>query len=256
MPIWRNKANKPMRGILTFTRTTARSALLLIASLLAVACMVGIKAHAQGPATAPPSTTAKVAKKSEAKPGWNELTPAQQSALAPLASEWSKFEAARKEKWLVIANKFATMPPAEQERTQERMRDWLKLTPAQRRSARENYARAKKLDADTKSAQWKQYQELSDEAKKKLSQTKLPKHVAAIPVTQNKAAPSIQLQTENKEATAASASAPLAPAVPLVATPVVVPAAATTQAATPATAASTPAATATAPATTPTGESK
>src|SRR5450830_887411 len=183
-----------------------------IAALFAL--LISTMTFAQGPAAASAATPApstptpsKVAKKPDSKPTWNELTPAQQHALAPLAGEWNKMEFNRKEKWLVIGNKFATMTPAEQDRMQERMRDWIKLTPAQRRSVRESYTRARKLDADKKSAQWKEYQQLSEEQKKKLSQAKLPKHVAALPATQNKAAPTIQLPPEALEQTLAPATA-------------------------------------------------
>ena len=183
-----------------------------VAIVAMLACLAGATALAQGPspssapatATAPSAsqpTPSKLTKKPDSKPLWNELTPTQQHALAPLASEWNKMSFNSKEKWLVIGNKFATMTPAEQERMQERMRDWVKLTPAQRRSVRESYTRAKKLDADKKSAQWKEYQQLSEEQKKKLSQAKLPKHVAALPATQSKAAPTIQLPQEAREQT-------------------------------------------------------
>jgi len=179
-----------------------------VAVVAVLACLAGATALAQGPSPAPataPSasqpTPSKLAKKPDSKPLWNELTPAQQHALAPLAGEWNKMSFNSKEKWLVIGNKFAAMTPAEQERMQERMRDWVKLTPVQRRSVRESYTRAKKLDADKKSAQWKEYQQLSEEQKKKLSQAKLPKHVAALPATQSKAAPTIQLPQEAREQT-------------------------------------------------------
>ena len=52
---------------------------------------------------------------------------------------------------------------------QERMRDWAKLTPEQRRVARESYSRTKMLEPDRKTAQWQEYQQLSDEQKKKLA---------------------------------------------------------------------------------------
>ena len=202
-----------------------------VAVVAVLACLAGATALAQGPSPAPataPSasqpTPSKLTKKPDTKPLWNELTPVQQHALAPLAGEWNKMTLNGKEKWLVIGNKFAAMTPAEQERMQERMRDWVKLTPVQRRSVRESYTRAKKLDADKKSAQWKEYQQLSDEQKKKLSQAKLPKHVAALPATQSKAAPTIQLPQEAREQTlvpspptivappAAPSPAPAAPA--------------------------------------------
>lgn len=144
-------------------------------------------------------TSAKTSKKPDIRPLWNELTPVQQQSLAPLSGEWNKLPARNKEKWLAIGNKFAAMPPAEQERMQNRMRDWAKLTPAQRRSVRENYTRAKKLDADKKSAQWSQYLQLSEEQKKKLAQAKLPKHVSALPTVRHKPAPTIQLPEQALE---------------------------------------------------------
>ena len=119
---------------------------------------------------------------SATKPLWTELTPAQQQALAPLASEWDKLDSLRKNKWLAIGNKYAAMKPAEQQRVHERMRDWVKLTPEQRRIARESYARAKKLNPDQKSAQWRQYQQLPEDQKKKLAaDAASKKHVATLP---------------------------------------------------------------------------
>jgi len=201
------------RNILSFTV----AAFVALAGLSVLTCKA---VHAQGPnttaatqqPTSVPAMPSKIAKKPESKPTWNELTPAQQHALSPLAGEWKKMEFNSKEKWLVIGNKFAAMSPAEQERMQERMRDWVKLTPAQRRSVRESYTRAKKLDADKKSAQWKEYQQLSEEQKKKLSQAKLPKHVAALPATQAKAAPTIQLPPEALDQTLVPPSTQVTPA--------------------------------------------
>ena len=116
------------------------------------------------------------------RPLWIELTPAQQQALAPLAPQWDKFDAFRKNKWLAIGNKYANMKPDEQQRVQERMRDWINLTPEQRRIARESYARAKALNPDQKSAQWQQYQQLPEEQKKKLAaDAASKKHVATLP---------------------------------------------------------------------------
>jgi hypothetical protein len=118
------------------------------------------------------------------RPLWSELTHAQQQALGPLAKEWDKLDAARKTKWLVIGNKYAAMKPDEQQRVQERMREWVKLTPIQRRTARESYARARKLDSGQKSHHWQQYQQLSDEQKQKLAaDVASKKQVAALPST-------------------------------------------------------------------------
>jgi hypothetical protein len=170
--------------------TTARAlrAVSLVASLTVLAGTAEL-AHAaesgapvvagQNPApqraqqNAMPPSPAGVAKAAPAqpavKPMWTDLTPAQQQALAPLSGEWDKLNSARKSKWLVIGNKYAAMTPDEQQRVQARMREWVKLTPEQRRMARESYTRAKKLDPNQKSEHWEKYQQLPEEQKKKLA---------------------------------------------------------------------------------------
>ena len=142
----------------------------------------------QDAATAPAVPPAPVAKaaapaapvKNAGKLQWANLSRAQQAALQPLAGEWNKLEAPRKQKWLDIANRFASMKPDEQARVHERMRDWIKLTPEQRRTVRENYARAKRIDPGQKSAQWEQYQQLPEEQKKKLAAEAVPKKVPVV----------------------------------------------------------------------------
>lgn len=130
------------------------------------------------PALKPAAPAAPV--KNAGKSQWASLSRAQQAALQPLAGEWNKLDAPRKQKWLDIANRFASMKPDEQARVHERMRDWIKLTPEQRRTVRENYARAKKIDPGQKSAQWEQYQQLPEEQKKKLAAEAVPKKVPAV----------------------------------------------------------------------------
>ena len=128
---------------------------------------------AKPPASAPTSGAAKVANEpklsdllSRPLPRWNDLTPQQRLALAPLAQEWNQLGPVRRDKWLQIANKFPKMKPDEQSRLQEKMRDWTKLTPEQRKLARENYTNAKKIDPNQKSEKWQQYQQLPDDKKK------------------------------------------------------------------------------------------
>jgi hypothetical protein len=159
----------------TFSINTARRlrAVLILGCSLATAAIAFAGGGSAQPATsvdaAPASKTTAQKPQPIVKPLWADLTLAQQQALAPLESEWDKLDSFRKNKWLTIGNKFASMKPDEQQRVQERMRDWVKLTPEQRRIARESYARAKKLNPDQKSAQWEQYQQLPEEQKKKLA---------------------------------------------------------------------------------------
>jgi len=103
------------------------------------------------------------------KPLWTALTPAQRLALQPLQAEWDQMDGVRKQKWLQLANRFASLKPEEQQRVHERMREWVKLTPAQRELARETYARARKIAPDQKTASWQSYQQLPEEQKKKLA---------------------------------------------------------------------------------------
>lgn len=103
------------------------------------------------------------------KPMWKDLSPPQQVALDPLKGEWDRMESVRKQKWLDIANRYSSMKPDEQVRMQERMRAWTRLTPDERRVARENYTLSKKIDKSQKSAEWEKYQQLPEEEKKKLA---------------------------------------------------------------------------------------
>jgi hypothetical protein len=103
------------------------------------------------------------------KPLWKELSRPQQVALEPLAAEWDRMDSARKQKWIDIANRYSSMKPDEQQRVQERMRDWLKLTPEERRVVRQNYTMSKKIDKSQKASQWEQYQQLPEEEKRKLA---------------------------------------------------------------------------------------
>lgn len=118
---------------------------------------------------APPAALKLAPNPTAHKPLWKDLSRPQQVALEPLMPEWDRMEGVRKQKWLDIAHRYASKTPDEQQRIQERMRDWMKLTPDERRMARENYALSKKIDKSQKSAQWEQYQQLPEEQKKKLA---------------------------------------------------------------------------------------
>lgn len=137
----------------------------------AAACLAvaGVVAAQVAPA---PVAVAKPAAQSApalAKPLWATLTPAQKAALEPLNAEWDRMEGTRKQKWLEIANRFGAVKPDEQARVHEKMREWVKMTPDERRLVRENYTKAKKLDVTQKSEQWEKYQQLPEAEKQKLA---------------------------------------------------------------------------------------
>ncbi|MFZ6639736.1 DUF3106 domain-containing protein [Undibacterium sp. TC4M20W] len=185
------------------------------------------------------------------KPLWTELSAAQKQALAPLSPEWDKMSELGKKKWLGIADRYATMKPDEQARLQERMRDWVKLTPEQRMAARENYAKSTQLKPEHKSAQWQQYQQLSEEEKKRLADenqkkksvtnlpsesVKNPKILAPIkvgPTPPTTSAPAVKVITP-PAAVLVTPAAPVTPAASVAATPPAATATDTTAASVPA----------------------
>ncbi|MEB0135654.1 DUF3106 domain-containing protein [Actimicrobium sp. CCC2.4] len=213
----------------------------LVTGLLACATLAGLAAVAvplvakQPEATSlnpGPATPAAKSVEPDTRPRWNELTPTQQNALAPLAADWNKIEIFRKKKWMEIGNRFNGMNPDEQGRVQERMREWAKLTPDERRVAREIYVRTKKLDATQKSAQWQEYQQLTEDQKKKLAaDVPAKKRVSNLPISAPGSTPAAapkryEKAVTNKPAMTPSSAAEVAPlAVPQ--TPA--PAAATTR---------------------------
>ncbi len=174
-------------------------------------------------ASVPPAAALPVSSKSgaakagpPAKPLWSALTPAQRLVLQPMAAEWDKLEGVRKQKWLEIANRYSSMKPDEQQRVQERMREWIKLTPTQRSLARENYARTKKIDKDQKNAKWEQYQQLPEEQRQKLAADAIQKkQVANLPPASQgelKHPPPIKPKTSTPPAPGAAVTPAPAPA--------------------------------------------
>ena len=105
-------------------------------------------------------------------PAWTDLTPEQQQTLQPLAGEWNTLDASRRTKWIGIAKRYPAMTEIEQKRVQTRMADWVKLTPDQRRGAREQFRKIGKLPPGKREVvtqQWEEYQQLPADVKKNLA---------------------------------------------------------------------------------------
>ena len=99
------------------------------------------------------------AKNAAPKPAWTELSASQQPVLAPLQAEWEQLDTTRRRKWVDIANRYPTMKQAEQQRLQKRMQEWSKLTPEERRVAREQYRTLKKIPPKQRKEKWQEYQQ-------------------------------------------------------------------------------------------------
>lgn len=142
-------------------------ALAMAASMLCAGALLPAAAQAQ--AGGRPATAA-----AESGPRWQDLSASQRSALKPLERDWSGIDAARKQKWVEIANRYPSMPPAEQRRISERMTEWAKLSPTERGQARLNFQNARQLAPEERQERWQAYQELSPEQRKKLAARAAP----------------------------------------------------------------------------------
>lgn len=119
-----------------------------------------------GAGTLPPSVLV-----APPQPKWHELTSEQKQVLSPLAKEWDDMEHYRRKKWLGIVKTYGKLNAGEQQRVQERMQEWVRLTPEQRRSVRQQYQEFNRLSADQKEQlkrQWQLYANLSEEEKSRL----------------------------------------------------------------------------------------
>lgn len=99
---------------------------------------------------------------------WAKLSPGQHLALAPFAREWDSFSDSRKFKWLKIAAQYSKMSPEAQDRLHTRMTEWVRMSPEQRRIARENFQLSKSVPVQQRQKAWAAYQQLPDDQKKKL----------------------------------------------------------------------------------------
>ena len=148
---------------------------------------------AQAGRTAAPRASAPLPRgtaKRPTKPSWNELTAAQQQALAPLAARWDTVSESQKRKWLALSQNFPALSQPEQAILHSRMTEWAALSPQQRTQARLNFGQTKQLSPDAKRAKWEAYQALSPEEKHKLAARapKPPPAAAAVKPAPNKLA--------------------------------------------------------------------
>ncbi len=120
----------------------------------------------------------------EARPLWLELGSAQQDALAPLKGEWGSISAIRKQTWLQLANRMPNMTSEERARVQQRMTEWLAMSPRQRGQTRIQFQEARQLAPGGRQEHWDAYQALSADQRRALaaqaaSTTKRPATPAA-----------------------------------------------------------------------------
>lgn len=99
---------------------------------------------------------------------WTALTISQRSLLNPLAADWAELSDIQRTKWINATPVLASLSEPELKRLHERMRDWARLTPAERRDARVGFQVAKQVGAEERQARWDAYQALPPEKRQEL----------------------------------------------------------------------------------------
>lgn len=148
------------------------AALAVVAVALALSLGHGRSVRAAAPETK--ATKAMPVPPVEQGARWNDLTPAQKTALKPLERDWSGIDPPRKQKWLELSARFPRMSADEQTRVQARMAAWARMSPQERGQARLNYQGAKQVPAEDRQARWESYQALPPEQKRQLAARAVP----------------------------------------------------------------------------------
>ena len=129
------------------------------------------------------------------QPSWTELNAEQKRVLAPLAGEWDKMEGFRRKKWLGIAQRYQGLSLDEQARLQRRMTTWAKLTPDERKRARDQYKSLQKAPPEKKEAvilKWQEYKDLPEGEKARLKAAATSKPAPRPPPPKTPVAPIAQ----------------------------------------------------------------
>ncbi len=134
----------------------------IASALLAAGIVLVAPVHAQTPAPAQAAVNA-------SGPPWVALTPAQQSALAPLKKDWQTIDGPRKQKWLEIAARLPSLPAEEQRRIHERMTEWARMTPDERGRARLQFQEARQVSPQERQARWDAYMALPADERRALA---------------------------------------------------------------------------------------
>jgi Protein of unknown function (DUF3106) len=120
----------------------------------------------------------------ETRPFWQQLTPKQQEALEPLKSAWTSLDATGKQAWLKLSERMSDLSDEERARVQQRMSEWVSMSPKERGQARIHFQEARRLAPGGRQEHWDAYQALPQEQRRALAAQAL--------ATTRKAAPAVK----------------------------------------------------------------
>jgi len=121
---------------------------------------------------------------------WSRLSAGDQAILAPLKDDWSELSVDQRLKWLELSMRFPSMAVDEQQRVQDRMAQWARMTTAERGAARLNFQEIRQFTAKERLEQWEAYQELGPSERKELAiKAKAATQTPAVPKRSDSPAP-------------------------------------------------------------------
>lgn len=145
------------------------AAAMVAAAGICASTALAAQAEYAGPSTTPLAASAATAKPDVGGPRWADLSAAHRKVLAPLSNDWNGLDARSKERWIDVAGRYPKMGPEEQQRANQRMGEWSRMTVAQRTQARMNFQETRGLSKEEREARWKAYQALPEEQKRELA---------------------------------------------------------------------------------------
>lgn len=157
-----------------------RFSLPTLALLLNAALIDAALAQAEAASTPAPTEVPSVAKamppaQAASKPAlsagshWRNLGNSYRRVLAPLEKDWDSLDTASQGKWLEVAGRYGTLPLEEQQRVQQRMAEWARMSAAERQQARAGFQGVQQIKADDRQAKWEAYQSLPPERRQELA---------------------------------------------------------------------------------------
>lgn len=127
---------------------------------------------AQNASPMPKPPTAPIGSDLAPAPSWSDLSPAEKSALAPLATQFDRLDKQQRRKWQILATKFPKFSPEKQKNIQARMIAWANMTPEQRAAIRQQ-ALANRDRKGNRSESWSKWVDLEEESKSNLHEKAL-----------------------------------------------------------------------------------
>ncbi len=141
---------------------------------------------------------------------WSRLSAGDQAILAPLKDDWSELNADQRLKWLELSLRFPSMAVDDQQRVQDRMAQWARMSPAELGAARLNFQEIRQLSAKERLEQWEVYQGLAPQERKDLAvKAQAAVHRPVVPKRSDSAAPIPKSSSSMADALAGSVARPV-----------------------------------------------